>query len=98
MKIKHWQGYDSVEAKKLKATNNKALGTKTVVIEVRGNHEWGLERYDMYDVHRWLRRFFKDCESFADIKEMRVCGKYEKTSNGDFIEVCEYIIEYTPAA
>lgn len=97
MKIKHWQGYGTVEAKRLKTTNNKALGTKTVVIEVRGNHEWGLERFDKYDVHRWLRRFFRDCESYADISDMKVQGRYEKTESG-YVDVCDYIIEYTPAA
>ncbi len=97
MKIKHWQGYGTVEAKRLRTTNNRAFGTKTVVIEVRGNHEWGLERFDTYDVLRWLGRFLRDCESYTDIRDMKVKSRYEKTENG-YVDVCDYIIEYRPAA
>ena len=39
MKIKHWQGYGSVNMKVLLNTPKK------VIIEVYGNHEYGLERY-----------------------------------------------------
>ena len=44
MKIKHWQGYGCVNMKVLLNTPKK------VIIEVYGNHEYGLKRYDKYDI------------------------------------------------
>ena len=57
MKLKHWQGYGSVEAKKVsKTTFNNNWGEKKtkLVLSVKGNHEYGLVRDDIYDVKRWL--------------------------------------------
>lgn len=48
MKLKHWQGYGTVNAVKIEDTPS------SVVIEVTGAHEYGLVREDMYDVKHWL--------------------------------------------
>ena len=48
MKLKHWQGYGSVNAVKVEDTQS------SVVIEVTGAHEYGLVLENMYDVKRWL--------------------------------------------
>lgn len=48
MKIKHWQGYGSVNAKVVEKTKS------SIVIEVTGDHEWGLVRNDAYDIKTWL--------------------------------------------
>lgn len=63
MRIKHWQGYGSVNAKvKRKSSTHSAQGVtnRYVVIEVRGNHEYGLEVYkDNYTVAKWLGKVGK---------------------------------------
>lgn len=54
MKIKHWQGYGSVDAKRIP---NKSY---TLHVRVTGNHEWGLRRDNLYDLYNWLvKRFDK---------------------------------------
>ena len=58
MRVKHWQGYGCVNMKKLKTSING--NKKTIVVEVVGNHEYGLERNDKYDVFYWIcKRFAK---------------------------------------
>ena len=52
MKVKHWQGYGSVEMKVI--SRKQIENTKTIVVRVSGNHEWGLVRNDTYDVYRWI--------------------------------------------
>ena len=59
MKIKHWQGYGTVNAVK-KKDKDFAL-----VVTVSGNHEWGLRRDDMYDLFNWLVKKFD--KSVADL-------------------------------
>lgn len=92
MKVKHWQGYGSVEMKKLRTTTNG--NTKTVVVRVSGNHEWGLERNDTYDIFNWIcKRFAKDCKEYSDIIDMQLQSDYEKV-NGLDTEYCVYTITY----
>ena len=65
MRIKHFAGYGTVNAKKL---YKKTLpnGDTVMAIEVTGNHEWGLLRNDAYDLKRWLvDRFDKDAGDFS---------------------------------
>ena len=45
MKIKHWQGYGTVSATRIK---DKSC---TLHVLVTGNHEWGLRRDDLYDLY-----------------------------------------------
>lgn len=92
MKVKHWQGYGVIEMKKISQKTKN--GVKTVVVKVSGNHEWGLERNDTYDVHRWIcKRLAKDCKEYSDITNMTLNDHYE-TINGIYTEVCDYTISY----
>jgi len=66
MKIKHWQGYGSVNAKKLSKSTKG--GITTLKVEVSGNHEYGVVRDDIYDLKRWLvDRFDKTAPDCYDI-------------------------------
>ena len=92
MRIKHYQGYGSVQAKKVSKT---IVGDKTkLVIEVKGNHEYGLVRNDIYDVKRWLfDKFEKNFKGeYYDI-EMSVNDDYVKEGNLD-VEVATYTFIY----
>lgn len=92
MKIKHFQGYGSVQAKKVSKT---IVGDKTkLVIEVKGNHEYGLVRNDIYDVKRWLfDKFEKNFNgNYYDIK-MSINDDYVKEGNLD-VEVATYTFIY----
>lgn len=66
MKIKHWQGYGTLSAKKLSSSAD------TLVVEVWGNHEWGLERNDMYGVFNWLVRKFDSSRTLDEFKAMKM--------------------------
>jgi len=92
MKIKHFQGYGSVQAKKVSKTT---IGDKTkLVVEVKGNHEWGLVRDDIYDVKRWLfDKFEKNFKGqYYDI-EMSIKDDYVKEGNID-VEIATYTFIY----
>jgi hypothetical protein len=73
MRIKHWQGYGSVNAKvkeKGFTYSPQGMTNRYVVIEVRGNHEYGLEVYrDNYTVAKWLGKVgkftFEELESYT---------------------------------
>lgn len=92
MKVKHWQGYGIVDMKKINQHINN--GIKTIVVQVSGNHEWGLERNDTYDIHKWIcSRFAKDCKEYRDIVDLKLNGYYKKI-NGLDVEVCDYTISY----
>ena len=57
MKVKHFAGYGSVEVKKeSKTTFTNEYGEKKtkLALVVKGNHEWGIVRDDLYDVKRWI--------------------------------------------
>ncbi len=72
MRLKHWQGYGTVDARKTALRNNDD-GTRTLQVTVKGMHEYGLVRDDAYDVHRWLvKRFVKDCPDYRNIRSMRI--------------------------
>ena len=95
MKIKHWQGYGSVNAKVVKKTASTSKGVKTITIEVVGNHEYGLNRSrDKYDIYNWLlKRFDKNVEDDRDII------KIEYTEDSIRIDNCDvdrgvYVITY----
>lgn len=93
MKIKHFAGYGTVNATKIKDTNH------TLHIRVEGDHECGVKRNDLYDVFNWLvKRFdkqFKDM-SFSDFHDCCPTMKIvwvnsPKVSYGD---CCDYILDY----
>lgn len=92
MRIKHFTNYGSVQARKVSktTTNNK---TK-LVVEVKGNHEWGLVRDDIYDVRRWLfNRFEKNFNGQDYEIDMTIEDNYIKEGNLD-VEVATYTSEY----
>ena len=84
-KIKHWQGYGSVDAKVIEKTDDM------LVIRVSGMHEYGLDcdKYDTYRVYEWLVQRFDPTKKVDDIESVDVDDRYE----GD-IEVCDYIIHF----
>lgn len=88
MKLKHWQGYGTVNAKKTGLRANPD-GTKTLEVTVTGMHEYGLVRNDTYDVHRWLvKRFVKDCPDYRAIRDMKI------EEHGD--DEAVYTVTYRP--
>lgn len=98
MKIKHWQGYGCVKAKKVSCKNiENAYGQKLkeLVIRVEGNHEWGLDVFrgwDKYGVYNWLvKKFDKTCPSDTKVYAVQVDTTYE-TIDGVDTEICTYKI------
>jgi uncharacterized membrane protein len=75
MKIKHFQGYGTVDAKKV-SRRVRNDGLIELVVQVIGNHEYGIVRNDTYDVFRWLvKRFEKTADNYRQIKEMNIDEK-----------------------
>ena len=88
MKIKHWQGYGTLNAKKISSTKD------TLVVEVWGNHEWGLERDDPYDVFKWLvEKFDKTRKDYTEIEDIKMKDFYAKDGRID-VEHCIYTIRF----
>lgn len=89
MRIKHWQGYGTVNARKTAFSMN-ADGTNTVQVTVTGLHEYGLVRRDEYDVFNWLaKRFAKDCPDYRAIRRLEIDEPDDETA--------VYKITYRPA-
>lgn len=88
MKIKHWQGYGTVNAKKLSSSAD------TLIVEVWGNHEWGLERNDVYDVFNWLvTKFDKKRKDYTEIEDIELKDFYASDGRCD-VEHCIYTIHF----
>lgn len=108
MKIKHWQGYGVVNAvkkgtpKEVKNTDGNLAGLGESLCEltvtVFGNHEWGIERDDKYDVYNWLLKKFdksvNDSRCIVKLQMYPYNGKI-KGVNTDF---CDYTILYRKVA
>ena len=97
MRVKHFAGYGSVEVKKvLKKTITNGYGEKKtkMVLTVKGNHEWGNVRDDIYDVKHWIfdkfeKNFKGNCyDIYMDVKD-----DYVK-ENGLDVEVATYTFVY----
>lgn len=93
MKIKHWQGYGTVSARKVKD------GSCTLHVKVEGNHEWGLDRRDEYDLYNWLvRRFDKDVQDYPDWHRacpiIEVRPSWRTDINLGVIDTCDYYFTY----
>ena len=92
MKIKHFAGYGSVQAKKLSKTTNN--GKTKLVVEVKGNHERGLVREDIYDVRRWIFNKFERNFNGNDYEiDMTINDDYVREGNID-VEVATYTFIY----
>lgn len=94
MKIKHWQGYGSVNATCVAKEMVSALADVRIIhIKVKGNHEWGLIRDDVYDVKRWLLdKFDKSAKDLNPYHDVRVKVELQPSENGE--EVAMYHIAY----
>lgn len=80
MKIKHFQGYGCVEATKI---SDKSC---TLHICVKGEHERGLERDDLYDLYHWLiQRFDK---KLKDVPEIEWEVRTKRMNEYGFEEYC----------
>ena len=92
MKIKHFQGYGSVQAKKVSKTIE---GDKVIlVVEVKGNHEWGLVVIDNYDAKHWLfDRFEKNFKGDEHDMDISIESK-EVKENGIDVDVAIYTFIY----
>lgn len=90
MKIKHWQGYGTIEAKRIP---DKSCD---LCVVLSGNHEWGLRRDDMYDLFNWLVKRFdrsmKDVEwlEFRKLQPEVYIAEWEY----DGIDRCQYKFRY----
>lgn len=94
MKIKHFAGYGSVEAKKI--CKKEKNGVVELQIQVRGNHEWGIERRDAYDFVNWLaKRFDKDLTDYRQIKTFETESSWDSKAS---VEVCNYYVTYEKVA
>lgn len=97
MKVKHFAGYGSVEVKKQsKKVFTDKLGNKKnkLVLSVKGNHEWGLVRDDIYDVRHWIFEKFEKNFKGADYGiDMSIESDYVK-ENGIVVEVATYTFIY----
>ena len=97
MKVKHFTGYGSVEVKKQsKTTLTNEFGEKKtkLVLMVKGNHEWGLVRHDIFDVRRWIfNKFEKNFKGNDYDIDMNIEDDYIK-ENGIDVEVATYTFIY----
>lgn len=97
MRVKHFAGYGSVEVKKvLKKTITNGYGEKKtkMVLTVKGNHEWGNVRDDIYDVKHWIfDKFEKAFNGDYWNIEMSIEDTYIK-ENGIDVEVATYTFIY----
>lgn len=99
-KIKHFAGYGCVQAGVITKKFNTLTGLNTIVVRVQGNHEYGLERTDKYDVFNWLlKRFVKNLDPNFDCYRDIVSVEYNnihgvKDASGYYLDTAEYTIVY----
>lgn len=96
MRIKHFSGYGSVNAKIVErrldtSTHKEGYILNTIKINVWGNHECGLERDDWYDISQWLlKKVAKLTVDTTDIKNVEC--HYIPDIDGQ--EAIQYVITY----
>ena len=94
MRIKHFAGYGTVQAKKTKKKEDNARNV-LLEISVTGNHECGLTRpfNDPYCIYQWLVRKFDKRE--IDLQSINYdCIDYYIQENGIDVEKAIYTITY----
>ena len=88
MKIKHFAGYGTVEAKRINDRKCK------LHIHVEGNHEWGLHREDEYDLFNWLvKRFDKSQKDYIEWHKLYPIIDVVDGWN-DGVDTCDYYFQY----
>ena len=92
MRIKHFMGYGSVNAKVVGRSLNTATKQKTLTINVWGNHEYGLDRSEYYDdINDWLVK--KVARVDIDYRKItNITANYIPNIDGQ--EAMQYIITY----
>lgn len=97
MRVKHFAGYGSVEVTKKSKTRVTDLygNTKSkLILQVKGNHECGNVRNDIYDVRRWIfNRFEKNFAGNDYDIQMSIEDDYVR-ENGINVEVATYTFIY----
>ena len=95
MKIKHFAGYGTVNAEKIKM-ERAGNGCTFLHIRVTGNHEQGLRRSDEHDLYNWLvKRFDKSLKDFVDFHKRYPVIQIKSGYNADTKqEFCDYIFAY----
>ena len=97
MKVKHFMGYGSVEVKKISKKpiiNGYGENKTKLVLRVKGNHEYGLVRNDIYDVRRWIFNKFEKNSTGTDYEiDMTIEDDYIN-ENGVDVEVATYTFVY----
>ena len=97
MRVKHFMGYGSVEVKKVSKTsiiNGYGENKTKLVLRVKGNHECGLVRNDIYDVRRWIfNKFEKNFKGDDYAIYMDIQSDYIE-ENGIDVEVAIYTFVY----
>ena len=87
-KIKHYAGYGTVMAGKIKDDQCK------LHVQVRGNHEWGIETHDEWLLYCWLvRRFDKNVPEYNEWYFSRPIIDVRSGVDGDTI-TCDYCFTY----
>ena len=90
MRIKHWQGYGTLNAVRTNTTTNG--DNKIMTIMVSGNHEYGLACTDKYNIFNWLlRKFDKTASDYRCIEHVKITSDYDHDHKCD---TCCYVIEY----
>lgn len=92
-KIKHFAGYGTVTAGKVKDNSCK------LHVRVEGNHEWGLVRDDPYDLCKWLvMRFDKSVTDAVEWTRSRpiidIHPDFRMDPSGGFVDTCDYYFTY----
>ena len=93
MRIKHFAGYGLVEAKKISVETKN--GVRTLVVKVKGNHEWGINReLDNGCIYAWLVKKFD--KTLPDDFNYYRAGLRYKTETGmeNGVDTCIYTIQY----
>lgn len=94
MRVKHWQGYGSVNVKKISRTVKDNV--VNLHLQVRGNHEWGIASDDTYDVVRWIgNKCDKKLTDYKQITNLKLDERWDGAAHED---VCDYYITYEEAA
>lgn len=98
MKIKHFAGYGSVDAKKVlmgKVADEFGCKHGVLKVKVSGMHECGLVRTDHYDLFGWLlQRFDKSLDSYTCIESVDIESAYERGRNGQMTDTATYTFKY----
>lgn len=90
MRLKHWQGYGTVDVKKLAMTS--AGDITTLVVLVTGNHEYGICTDDTYTIGNWLiKRFDKNFDYYNSVVNIFTEPGYAEDNT---TETCKYTIKY----